>query len=264
MVEDLFRGFVRESWVEDLDFTTLERVNESFTSDGLEQRHADMVWRLRSKSKGKGWFYVFFLLEFQSTPNPFMAVRLLSYVSLLYSGLMRANAVTPQEGLPAVISMVLYNGKGPWRAATDLASLYRSVPSGCIPYLPQLTYILIDENRLSPEELALAENRVAAGNPDDARCRRSGAPAIQDGAPGHRDGAPAMQRAAPARPRGATARGNGERRARTVRRPSGTGSRGAATLRRPAMKLRRRSNMSARRAVPENSPSPLPSGITYA
>ncbi len=45
---------------------------------------------------------------------------------------------------------------------TDLASLYRSVPSGCIPYLPQLTYILIDENRLSPEELALAENRVAA------------------------------------------------------------------------------------------------------
>ncbi len=74
MVEDLFRGFVRESWV---------------------------------------------LLEFQSTPNPFMAVRLLSYVSLLYSCLMRANAVTPQDGLPAVISMVLYNGKGPWKAATD-------------------------------------------------------------------------------------------------------------------------------------------------
>ncbi len=46
MVEDLLRGFVRESWVEDLDFTTLERVNENFTSEDLQQRHSDMVWRL--------------------------------------------------------------------------------------------------------------------------------------------------------------------------------------------------------------------------
>ena len=162
MVEGLLRGFVRQGWVEDLDFTTLERVNESFTSDGLEQRHADMVWRLRSKSEGKGWFYVFFLLEFQSTSDPFMAVRLLTYVSLLYSGLVRANAVTLKEGLPAVVSVVLYNGKRPWKAPIDLASLYRSVPPGCIPYLPQLTYILIDETRLSPEELSLAGNRVAS------------------------------------------------------------------------------------------------------
>jgi hypothetical protein len=162
MVEGLLRGFVRQGWVEDLDFTTLERVNESFTSDGLEQRHADMVWRLRSKSAGKGWFYVFFLLEFQSTSDPFMAVRLLTYVALLYEGLVRAKAVTLREGLPAVVSVVLYNGKGPWKAPIALASLYRSVPPGCIPYLPQLTYILIDETRLTPEELALAGNRVAS------------------------------------------------------------------------------------------------------
>jgi predicted transposase YdaD len=162
MVEDLLRGFVREGWVEDLDFTTLERVNESFTSDGLEQRHADMAWRLQSKSVGKGWLYVYFLLEFQSTSDPFMAVRLLAYVALLYEGLVRAKAVTLKEGLPAVVSVVLYNGKSPWRAPTDLASLYRSVPPGCLPYLPQLTYLLIDENRLAPEDLALGENRVAA------------------------------------------------------------------------------------------------------
>src|SRR6476620_7867871 len=83
MVEGLLRGFVRDSWVGDLDFTTLERVNESFTSDGLKQRHGDMVWRLRWKNKGrtkrKGWFYLYFLLEFQSTVDAFMAVRLLSY-----------------------------------------------------------------------------------------------------------------------------------------------------------------------------------------
>jgi len=160
MVEALLRGFVRDSWVEDLDFTTLERVNESFTSEGLKQRHGDIVWRLRWTG-GKDWFYIYFLLEFQSTVDTFMAVRLLSYVSLFYDGLVRANRAKASEGLPAVVSVVLYNGKTPWRAATDLASLYRSVPPGCLPYLPQLTYILIDESRLTPEQLALAGNRVA-------------------------------------------------------------------------------------------------------
>ena len=54
MVEALLRGFVRDSWVEDLDFTTLERVNENFTSEGMEQRHSDRVWRLRWRDSGKG------------------------------------------------------------------------------------------------------------------------------------------------------------------------------------------------------------------
>jgi hypothetical protein len=173
MVEELLKGFVRESWIDDLDFTTLERVNESFTSDDLQQRYGDMVWRLRWRSEEKGWFYVYLLLEFQSTPDAFMAVRLLGYVALLYAGLVRAKAITAAQGLPAVLPLVLYNGKRPWGAATDLASLYRSVPPGCVRYLPQLTYLLVDESRLAPEELALSGNRVAtlfrleAAGPED-------------------------------------------------------------------------------------------------
>jgi Putative transposase, YhgA-like/Domain of unknown function (DUF4351) len=161
MVEELLRGFVRQDWVEELDFSTLERVHESFTSEGLEQRHGDMVWRLRWRSPEKGWFYLYLLLEFQSTSDPYMAVRLLAYVALLLASLVRAGGLTPSGGLPAVLPLVLYNGKRPWNAALDLASLFREVPPGCIPYLPQLTYLLVDESRLSPEALALPGNRVA-------------------------------------------------------------------------------------------------------
>jgi hypothetical protein len=173
MVEELLRGFVRESWIEDLDFATLEQVNESFTSDDLQQRYGDMVWRLRWRSEDKGWFYVYLLLEFQSTPDAFMAVRLLGYVALLLAGLVRSGAATPAQGLPAVLPLVLYNGQRPWGASTELASLFRSVPPGCVRYLPQLTYLLVDENRLAPEELALSGNRVATlfrletAGPDD-------------------------------------------------------------------------------------------------
>ncbi len=35
MVEDLLRGFVREPWVQGLDFSTLEKVNGSYVTDDL-------------------------------------------------------------------------------------------------------------------------------------------------------------------------------------------------------------------------------------
>ena len=38
MVRDLIHGFVREPWVETVDFGTLERVNASFVSEDLRRR----------------------------------------------------------------------------------------------------------------------------------------------------------------------------------------------------------------------------------
>ena len=47
MVEDLLRGFVHEEWVNQLDFSTLERVSGSYVSDDLREREDDLVWRVR-------------------------------------------------------------------------------------------------------------------------------------------------------------------------------------------------------------------------
>lgn len=82
MVADLLRGFMREDWVTDLDFSTLERVSASYVSDDLRGRADDIVWRLRWR---EGWLYVYLLLEFQSKVDPFMALRLLVYLGLLYA-----------------------------------------------------------------------------------------------------------------------------------------------------------------------------------
>src|SRR5882724_909782 len=162
MVEELLRGFVRESWVSSLDFSSLQKVSNSFVSDDLRERHSDMIWRLRSRGRKRGWFYVYLLLEFQSTPDPFMAVRLLGYVALLLSELIRSEDVTPATGLPTVLPLVLYNGRRPWNAPLDLASRFRAVPPGAEHLVPQLSYLLVEENRLRPEELALPGNRVAS------------------------------------------------------------------------------------------------------
>ena len=160
-VEELLRGFLHEEWVSGLDFATLERVGGSFVSDDLRERHSDAIWRLRWEGAGEGWFYVYLLLEFQSTPSPFMAVRLLGYAALLLAEIVRKERLGAGDRLPIVLPLVLYNGKRPWTAPLDLASLFAEAPESLRRRLPQLSYLLVDESRLRPEELALPESLVA-------------------------------------------------------------------------------------------------------
>lgn len=47
MVKDLLTGFVQEDWVKELDFTTLEKLNQSYITDDLRSRADDVVWRVR-------------------------------------------------------------------------------------------------------------------------------------------------------------------------------------------------------------------------
>ncbi len=162
MVEDLLKGFVHEDWVSRLDFGTLERVNGSFVSEDLKDRRNDIVWRLRWRGGGDDWFYLYLLLEFQSTAEPFMAVRLLVYVGLLLQELIRTQGLKPLDPLPPVLPVVLYNGKRPWKAPVELSSLFAPVPEGLRRRLPRLEYLLVDENRLRPEEREQAGNLVSA------------------------------------------------------------------------------------------------------
>ena len=91
-----------------------------------------------------------------------MAVRLLTYVSLLLEEIIRRQKLKPGDRLPAVLPLVLHNGKRPWRAPRDLASLFVEVPSGLRHYLPRLHYLLLDEGRLDLDRPELAHNPIAA------------------------------------------------------------------------------------------------------
>ena len=92
LVIDLIQGFVGEEWVRQADLSTLERVGDGYVSDDLRERESDVVWRLRMGEKS--WVYVYLLLEFQSTVDPSMAMRVLAYVSLLYQDLLRQGVRT--------------------------------------------------------------------------------------------------------------------------------------------------------------------------
>src|SRR6185295_7481956 len=162
LVEELLRGFLDGDWIDQLDFSSLEKVVNSFVSDDLRERHSDLIWRVRFKGEEGDWVYIYLLLEFQSTSDPFIAVRLLTYVGLLLEEIIQRESLKPGDRLPAVLPLVLYNGKGRWRGPLRLEDLFAPVPRALRRYLPRLTYRLLDERRLDLDLPELQRNQTAA------------------------------------------------------------------------------------------------------
>jgi predicted transposase YdaD len=160
MVEDLLRGFVQEDWIKQLDFATLEVFKDSFVADDLIERHDDIIWRVRWKS-GK-WLYVYLLLEFQSSIDNFMAVRIMVYIGLLYQYLIDTEELTAKDKLPPVLPLVIYNGGQRWKAAQDISELVAQVPGGLEKYRPHLRYFLIDEGKYENLDTLPLQNLVTA------------------------------------------------------------------------------------------------------
>ncbi len=159
MIIDLLQGFVHEPWVKELDFSTLEKVSGSYVSDDLRSREDDVIWRVQYQ---QGWIYIYLLIEFQSSIEHFMAVRLMSYMGLLYQDLIKAKQFTADKRLPPIFPVVLYNGKPRWHAPIELSDLIVKLPGGLEQYVPSLRYLLLDEGAYDRETLLPLKNLVAA------------------------------------------------------------------------------------------------------
>ena len=150
MVEDLLRGFLPGSWLAELDFSTLQKLPTEYVSDELLKRHGDCVWRVCRRGE---WLYLLVLLEFQSTAEPRMALRILTYTSLLYQELVRNDALDTGGRLPPVLPIVLYNGEARWKAAVEVGELIAPVGPELAPYQPSQRYIVVDERHVGAEDL---------------------------------------------------------------------------------------------------------------
>ena len=105
---------------------------------------------------------VYLLIEFQSRVDRYMAVRILTYLGLLYQELIRSQSLTAVGKRPSVRPVVLYNGFPRWQAATEVADLVESVPGGLEQYCPRLRYLLVDEVAVDESDALALRNLVAA------------------------------------------------------------------------------------------------------
>ena len=152
MVEDLLRSLFSDAEL-GADYNTLEKLPTEYVGDALQQRRGDTGWRLRARAAGGGWLHVLVMLEFQSTTDAAMALRVLEYTALLYGELLRSGA--KPGTLPPVLPVVLYNGDAPWRPATEMRELIAPPPPALVPYQPSQRHVVLDERRARAEDFKL-------------------------------------------------------------------------------------------------------------
>ena len=107
-----------------------------------------MVWRVRLRAED-GEVDVFLLLEFQSSVDREMILRVNSYTSALYRKLGRGGATM----MPAMLPIVIYDGEPPWSAALGTEEIVPKVRADMPSFQLRQHYFLVDVHRLEVEDL---------------------------------------------------------------------------------------------------------------
>ena len=156
MVADLLRSLFPARDL-DIDPGSLRRLPTELVADDHRQRRADSVWRVRADAAPGGWLHIVVLLEFQSTDQARMALRVLEYTTLLYGELVREGRLPPDGLLPPVLPVVLYNGAAPWRSPTQMRELVGATRPPLSAFQPSQRHIVLDERHASADDPRLGD-----------------------------------------------------------------------------------------------------------
>ncbi len=151
----LLTTFVKEDWVDDLDFGSCQTIDKSFISEHYKETESDLLYKVGLKERE---IYIYILIEFQSTVDDFMALRVLNYITNFYMDYLTSNKGVKK--LPAVFPIVLYNGEHQWTAPVNLKNLIEDAPS-LAQFSLDFQYFLIAENQYSKEALLTIRNIVS-------------------------------------------------------------------------------------------------------
>ncbi len=151
----LVETFVNEEWVQSLDFDTSEPLDKSFISEHYKETESDLIFKIQGHDRE---VYIYILIEFQSTVDEFMALRVLNYITNFYMDFVANNSGVKK--LPAVFPIVLYNGNAPWTAPVNISELIEQTPP-LGRFALDFEYFLIAENEFSKEALLNIRNIVA-------------------------------------------------------------------------------------------------------
>lgn len=147
----LLRALLEEygppGWSEGLDFDNAHQLQGKLGLPDFEQRESDMIWRVPRIDGGAG-AYVVLMLEFQSSNDRWMVVRLMMYCALLWQRTIHENALGARDKLPPVLGVVSYRGEPRWTAPLSLQDLIDLPPEHPLwAWQPQMRYHLVDERR---------------------------------------------------------------------------------------------------------------------
>ncbi|MFL0167519.1 Rpn family recombination-promoting nuclease/putative transposase [Candidatus Clostridium helianthi] len=159
---ELLRSFAKKEWTNLIKEEDLILVDKSYILSDFEEEESDILYKVNVNGE-EVIFYV--LLEFQSKVDFQMPMRLLFYMTEVWRDVLKntdkSEVKRKSFKLPAIVPIVLYNGKNKWTAKTS----FREILSGYELFednILNFNYMLFDINRYSDEELYNVSNLVSA------------------------------------------------------------------------------------------------------
>ncbi len=131
-----------------------ELVPGSFVSRALRGYRTDRLYRTTTITGRPALVYA--LLEHKSTPDPRIALQLLGYqyrILAQWEGTEGRGADGRLRPLPALVTMVVYNGAAPWTVPLSLVEATDADPA-MRPHLLDFRYSLVDLGRIPDAELS--------------------------------------------------------------------------------------------------------------
>jgi len=129
------------------DWTTLTLVDGTFVDEDLQGSQSDLLYQVEHASSGQ-LVSMYLLFEHQSSPDPWMRLRLLRYCCRIWEADLRGDA--ERSELRPIVPVVFYQGARGWNHSPEFADLFPEAVRSW-PWVPRFIHELMDQTTLAPE-----------------------------------------------------------------------------------------------------------------
>ncbi|MCY6356158.1 Rpn family recombination-promoting nuclease/putative transposase [Clostridium sp. ZS2-4] len=150
---EFMRSFVKKDWVDVINEDNIVLIDKEFILEDFKAEEADLIYKANIEGRD---IIFYMLLELQSKVDFRMPIRLLMYMTEIWRDELSntdENLKKKKEyRLPAIIPIVLYNGKNNWTAVRnfkEILSGYELFEDNVVDF----KYLLFDVNRMDKNEL---------------------------------------------------------------------------------------------------------------
>ena len=145
----LLRPYLPPAVAGSLRWATLTHWPGRFVSDDWRGREADLVFSAERQGTEEP-VLVYVLLEHQSTPRYWMALRVLNYCLQIWVAWQGASRNKKKTKLPLIVPLVFYQGGKRWSPELEFRELVEGAAAEW-RWVPRFEYLLIDQTKGGPE-----------------------------------------------------------------------------------------------------------------
>jgi predicted transposase YdaD len=150
---------VASELAEKIDYSRLKRINKTFISDDLQKHEADMIFSAPFSDKAEDnpkEVIIYILIEHQSSVDPEMAFRVLSYMVGIWETQRREwisnNVPIHQRKFRPILPVVFYTGSRTWDSPLDMRQLME-LPDSFEQFVYQPNILFLNLKATEPNKL---------------------------------------------------------------------------------------------------------------